>query len=144
MADAPEKILRRTLAQLLDDWDLATYAPTGALPENGVKVTRPMPTTVNGFTMLTSPPPTADGGRADVLYRVQFYTRRANTGDKLDSPDLVEAWASALFARLDQKEYLPQVLGISWAWEYSRLYFDPDTQGRAAVACNYAFRGRRP
>lgn len=144
MADAPEKILRRTLATLLHDWDLAHYAPTGDLAENGVKLDKPMPTLVNGFTLLTSPPTTADGGRADVLYRVQFYTRRPNTENQLDSPSLVETWAADLHARLDQKEYLPQVLGISWAWETSRLYFDPDSQGRAAVACTYAFRGRRP
>lgn len=138
MADAPELMLRRTLAGLLHGWDLAVYAPAGPIPENGIKLDRPMPTTVNGFTMLTSPPTSADGGPADVLYRVQFYTRR--TGGQIP----VENWAADLHARLDQKEYLPQVLGIAWAWETSRLYFDPDTQGRSAVACNYAFRGRRP
>lgn len=138
MADAPELTLRRTLAQLLDDWELAVYAPAGQIPEKGVEFKGVMPTTVDDVTVLTSPPTTADGGPANVLYRVQFYTRRAG------SPLVVEKWATDLFARLDQKEYLPQVLGISWAWEYSRLYFDPDTQGRAAVACNYAFRGRRP
>lgn len=135
MADAPELILRRALAQLLDDWGLAVYTPTGALPERGVKTRPPMPTTLDEFTLLTSPPTTADGGRGNVLYRVQFFTYRH--GD-------AEQWGSDLFARLDQTEYLPGVLGISWAWETSRLHFDPDTQGRAAVACNYAFRGRRP
>lgn len=134
MPDAPELILRRALAQLLDEWDLATYAPAGQLPERGVKIKQPMPTTVKEFTLLSSPPTTADG-RADVIYRVQFFTYRL--GD-------VEQWATDLWSRLDQHEYLPQVLGIAWAWEASRLYFDPDTQGRSAVACNYAFRGRRP
>lgn len=138
MPDAPELTLRRTLAGLLQSWNLAVYQPTGALPENGVKLDRPMPTLVNAFTMLTSPPTVADGGRGDVLYRVQFYTRRP--GAQIP----VENWAADLHARLDQKEYLPQILGISWAWETSRLYFDPDTQGRSAVACTYAFRGRRP
>jgi len=138
VADAPELILRRSLATLLHSWSLAVYAPTGALPENGIKLDKPMPTTVNGFTLLTSPPTSSDGGPADVIYRVQFYTRR--TGGLI----VVEKWAADLRALLDQKEYLPQVLGISWAWEYSRQYFDADTQGRSAVACNYAFRGRRP
>lgn len=138
MADAPELILRRSLATLLGAWGLAVYAPAGQIPEKGIDLKGVMPTTVDEFTMLTSPPTTPDGGRADVLYRVQFFTRRA--GSLLT----VEEWAADLHARLDQKEYVPQVLGISWAWETSRLYFDPDTQGRAAVACNYAFRGRRP
>lgn len=136
MADAPELILRRTLAGLLHTWGLAVYAPTGQIPENGVKLDRPLPTTVNAVTLLTSPPTTSDG-RADVLYRVQFYTRR--TGGLIP----IENWAAELRDRLDQTEYTPNVLGISWAWETSRLYFDPDTQGRAAVACTYAFRGRR-
>lgn len=93
-----------------------------------------MPTTIAEFTYLTSPP-TATDGRADALYRVQFYTRRLGE---------VESWASALQARLDHTEYTPNILGISWAQETSRLYFDADTQGREAVACNYSFRGRRP
>lgn len=138
MPDAPELLLRKALATLLHGWGLAVYAPTGQIPENGIKLDRPMPTTVNAFTMLTSPPTTPDG-RADVIYRVQFYTRRAGTG-----LNPVEAWAADLHARLDQVEYLPNVLGISFAWETSRLYFDPDTQQRSAVAVNYAFRGRRP
>jgi hypothetical protein len=133
--DAPELILRRTLAELLNGWSLAVYQPGGQIPDRGVKVTQPVPTTVKEFTFLTSPPTTSDGGRADVLYRVQFFTCRL--GD-------VEAWASELFSRLDHREYTPSILGISLAWETSRLYFDADTQGRAAVACNYAFRGRRP
>lgn len=139
MADAPELILRRSLATLLDTWGLAEYAgPNAPLIENGVKTNLPMPTTVNGFTLLTSPPTTADGGRAGQLYRVQFYTRRPG------QRNVVEQWAADLRERLDQTEYIPDVLGISWAWEYSRVYFDPDTQARSAVAVNYAFRGRRP
>lgn len=135
MPDAPELILRRALAQLLDDWGLADYQATGALPARGVKTRPPMPTGLDEFTYLSSQPTTADGGRGNALYRVQFFTYRF--GD-------AESWGSELFARLDQREYLPNVLGISWTWETSRLHFDPDTHGRAAVACNYAFRGRRP
>lgn len=131
---APELLLRRELAQLLHDWGLAIWAPSGQLPERGVKVQRPMPTTRSEFTFLTSQPTTSDG-RAGALYRVQFLTVR--TGE-------VESWAAALHARLDQAEYTPNTHGISWAWESSRLYFDTDTQGRESVACNYSFRGRRP
>lgn len=137
MADAPELVLRRALAVLLNSWTLAVYtSPTATLAAKGVKTDGVMPTSLDEFTMLSSPPSTADG-RANMLYRVQFYTRR------IGSPLLVEKWANDLRDRLDQKEYLPNILGISWSSEYSRLYFDADTQDRVAVAVNYAFRGRR-
>jgi hypothetical protein len=136
VADAPELVLRRSLATLLNTWTLAVYAPTGALPARGVKLDGVMPTTVDDFTMLSSPPTTFEG-RANALYRVQFYTRRKGT------PLTVEQWANDLNGHLDHKEYRPAVLGISWAAETSRLYFDPDSQGRSAVAVNYTFRGRR-
>lgn len=135
MADAPELVLRRALAAILHTNSLAVYAPTGALPAKGVKLDGVMPT-IDEFTLLSSPPTTFEG-RANALYRVQFYTRR------LGSPLLVEKWADDLHKLLDGKEYLPNILGISWAQELNRLYFDADTQGRVAVAATYTFRGRR-
>lgn len=136
MGDSPEKILNRSLAQLLHDNDLATYSLTGT-PERGIRLDGVMPTSVNEFTLLTPLRPLPDG-RADMIYRTQIYTRRK--GSLLTVRD----WAADLRAVLDQKAYTPNVLGISWAWEFSGLDFEPDTQGRSAVASTYYFRGRRP
>lgn len=138
MADAPELTLRRTLAGLLDSWGLAEYQPNPGqtFPERGIRLDGVLPTTVKEFTVLSSPPSVADG-RANMLYRVQFFTRRAG------GLTPVENWANALRDRLDQKEYLPSILGISWAWEMSRTYFERDTETHSAVAVTYGFRGRR-
>jgi len=136
MPDAPEIILNRALAQLLHTAGLAVHQPSGALPDKGIRLDGVMPT-IPQFTLLTALRPIPDG-RADMTYRTQIYTRR--TG----SPNVTRQWAADLRALLDQKEYTPQVLGISWAWEFSALDFDPDTQGRSGVACTYYFRGRRP
>ena len=136
MADAPELLLRRSLAQLLHTNSLAVYTPSGALQPSGVKLDGEFPT-INEFTSIASPPTTADGFRDDVVYRAQFYTRR------LGSPIVVESWAGDLERLLNRTEYTPNILGISWAWEMSRAYFEKDTQGRVAVAATYGFRGRR-
>ena len=138
MPDAPELVLRRSLAALLDTHGLAVYAPTGQIPELGVKTDGVLPTTVDECTVLSSPPTTDDGGPANIQYRVQFFTRRK--GGLIP----VEKWADDVQAVLHHHEYTPPILGISWATETSRAYFDPDSQGRSAVAVTYAFRGRRP
>lgn len=135
MADAPEIVLNRAIAQLLHDNNLAVYAPTGAIPARGIRLDGVMPT-IDEFTLLTPLRPIPDG-RADMTYRTQFYTRRKG------SPLVVRQWASDLRALLHGKEYLPNVLGISWSEEFSVLDFAPDTQGRPAVAATYTFRGRR-
>ena len=132
----PALILNEALAELLHHNGLAVYKPTGALLERGIKLDGVMPTTVNEFTLLTPQTPLADG-RADMTYRVQIFTRRKG------SPLQLMEWAKDLRTVLDQKAYTPQVLGISWAWEFSATTFDPDTQGRSAVAATYMFRGRR-
>lgn len=136
MSDAPEIILNRALAIILQSEGLAVYAPTGPIPEKGIRLDGVMPTTVDEFTLLTPLRPSPDG-RADMIYRTQIYTRRKG------SPLTARTWAAGLRALLDQTEYTPSVLGISWAWEFSSLDFDPDAQGRSAVACTYHFRGRR-
>lgn len=136
MTDAPEVILNRAIAHLLHGAALAVYTPTGVIPAKGIRIDGIMPT-IDEFTLLTPLRPIPDG-RADMLYRAQIYTRRKG------SLQTVRQWAADLRAVLDQREHTPQVLGISWAWEFSALDFDPDTQGRSAVACTYHFRGRRP
>lgn len=137
MADAPEIILNRALAQLLDDNNLAVYDPVGPIVETGTRIDGVMPTTVSEFTLITPLRPIPDG-RADIIYRAQIYTARKG------SPLTIRTWAADLRAVLDQTEYTPNVLGISWAFEFSALDFDRDTQGRVATAATYHFRGRRP
>ncbi|WP_217183371.1 hypothetical protein [Streptomyces sp. AC495_CC817] len=137
MADPPEMILNRALAQILHDNALAVYTPTGAIGEKGIRTDGVMPTTVKEFTLLTPLRPIPDG-RADMTYRTQIYTCRVG------SPATIREWHADLRALLDQTEYTPNVLGISWAWEFSALDFDRDTQGRVAVASTFHFRGRRP
>lgn len=137
MADAPELVLNRAIAQLLNAWALAVYIPNALVGEKGVRLDGVMPTTVEEFTLLTPLRPIPDG-RADMIYRTQIFTRR--TGSALT----VRSWAADLRSRLDQKEYVPNVLGIGFAWEFSATDFDPDSSGRSAIAATYHFRGRRP
>lgn len=137
MADAPEIILNRAIAQLLHDNDLAVYATSGKIPERGIRLDGTMPTDRSEFTLLTPLRPTPDG-RAGMTYRTQVYTRRAG------AVKVARQWAADLRDVLDQKEYTPPVLGIGWSWEFSALDFEPDAQGRSAVAATYYFRGRRP
>lgn len=137
MADAPEIILNRALAQLLHTAGLAVYKATGSIVERGIRLDGVMPTTVNEFTLLTPLRPVPEG-RADMVWRTQIYTRRAG------GPAAARAWRADLRAMLDQKEYVPNILGIGWSWEFSATDFDPDSLGRSAVAATYYFRGRRP
>lgn len=137
MADAPEIILNRALAQFLHDHELAVYQPIGALPTRGIRLDGVVPTSIDDCTVLTPLRPIPDG-RADITYRTQFFTRRKG------SVLVVRKWMADLRAVLDQKAYTPLVLGISWAWEFSGNDFEPDTQARASAVATYHFRGRRP
>lgn len=137
MADAPEVALNRALAERLHAMQLAVWAPTGKLPERGIRIDGVMPTSVEEFTLLTPLRPIPEG-RADMVYRSQIYTRRKG------SLNDVRAWAADLRSHLDQREYPLPILGISFAFEFSALDFEPDTQGRSAVAATYHFLGRRP
>lgn len=137
MADAPEIVLNRAIAVLLQSEGLAVYQPEGVIPNKGIRLDGVMPTTLDEFTLLTPLRPVADG-RADMEYRTQIYTRRRG------SVLVARQWASDLRELLDQQEYPLNVLGISWSYEFSALDFEPDSQGRSAVACTYYFRGRRP
>ncbi|PWC05409.1 hypothetical protein [Agromyces badenianii] len=136
---APETRLARALAQLLADNDLGDYRPAGpdyTAAEHGILIDRPMPTTFDNCTLITPQTPIADG-RANILYRVQLFTRVKGTVTD------IRAHAHAIFALLDHAERTPPILGISWTEEYSRMHFDADTQKRVAVAQNFSFRGRR-
>lgn len=137
MSNAPEIVLNRALALLLDEHELAVYQPEGAIPERGIRIDGIMPTTVDEFTLLTPLRPIPEG-RAGMTYRTQIFTRRKG------SILVARAWAANLRAVLDQTEYTPAVLGISWAWEFSGDDFEPDSQGRSAAVATYYFRGRRP
>jgi len=137
VADAPEIILNRALAEFLDEHDLAVYQTTGTIPERGIRLDGVMPTGRAEFTLLTPLRPIPDG-RADMLYRTQIFTQRVG------SPNTIRTWMANLRAVLDQKEYTPAVLGISWAFEFSAVDFDRDSQGRVSAAATYHFRGRRP
>jgi hypothetical protein len=138
MADSPEKLLNRALAQLLHDNGLAVrVSGSDSIPERGIRIDGIVPTDVNECTVLTAFRPIADG-RANLIYRTQFFTRRQG------STLVVRDWAADLRALLDHAEHTPNILGISYAWEFSGVDFDPDTQGRSAIAATYHFRGRRP
>ncbi|QPZ39700.1 hypothetical protein [Paramicrobacterium chengjingii] len=132
----PEKQLRVALAHVLNDNRLGVYKDSGVYQTDEAAIFTTGYTPVfDEFTSLISPPTTRDG-RADALFRVQFFTQRKGNADT------VEQWAHELSKVLDHKEYFPNILGISWTEEYSRLYFDADTQGRVSVTVNYSFRGR--
>lgn len=139
MTDAPEIVLNRAIAELLHEHELALNEtkPDGTIPERGIRLDGVMPTGLKEFTLLTPLRPIPDG-RANMTYRSQIYTAR------LGSPNTIRTWAADLRELLDQQEYRPNILGISWSWEFSALDFDRDTQGRVATAATYYFRGRRP
>lgn len=136
---APETLLARAIAQILADRGLGVYRSAGPVytgAEHGILIDQQLPTTFDNCTLIAPQTPLADG-RADMLYRVQLLTRiRGSVSD-------IRAHAAAIFDLFDHAEYTPPILGISWAQEYSRLYFDADTQKRVAVAQNLSFRGRR-
>lgn len=136
MADSPAFILNDALARLISDAGLASYEPDSVITERGTRIDGVMPTSVDEFTLITPLAPLPDG-RSDMTYRAQIFTRRR--GSVLD----VLGWAADLRRLLDQKAYVPRVLGISWAWEFNSTEFEPDTQGRSSVAATYMFRGRR-
>ena len=136
---APETTLCRAIATILDTAGLSVWRQDGTayLPaEHGLLIDQPLPTKIDNCTLLIPSTPTADG-HGNVLFRVQVTTRIKGGFTPLRDR------ASAINDLFDQREYTPNVLGISWASEYSRTYFDADTQGRVMVSQNFEFRGRR-
>ncbi|MCI2959550.1 hypothetical protein MN032_17840 [Agromyces atrinae] len=136
--DAPEITLCRTIAGMLHAAELGIYQATGAYSktEHGIIIDGDLPTTIDNCTVIIPETPLADGS-SDMLYRVQLLTRIKGR------LPVVRARAHRIFELFDHREYTPNILGISWTEEYSRLYFTADTQGRGMVAQNFQFRGRR-
>lgn len=142
---SPETLLARNLASLLASNYLGVYRPTGnpyELGEHCVLIDQQMPTKNAQCTVL-NPLQTLSEGRSERVYRVQFVHRLAAT-DVLSATGAARAHAQAVAQLLDHREYTPPILGISWAEEYSRTVFDPDTQDLVIATQNFLFRGRRP
>lgn len=142
MADPVSRglILRRALAQYFEDQSIGVYRSDGTnytATERGIFTNGPtLPTTLDNCLVLTSLTSIADG-RANMVDRVQVFGRvKGNNIAAENLEDLV-------FSRLDQKEGVPPGLHISWAWRFSMLQFEPDTNARSSFAATYYFRGRR-
>lgn len=133
---SPEIRLCEAIAAILHTNQLGTYKP--ALPytpaEHGILIDRSWPTTLNNCTIITPYEPVLDG-RSNVIYRVQLLTRLRDQS--------VRDWAFSTAGLFHHTEYTPNILGISWCEEYSRAYFDADTQQRTTVSQNFSFRGRQ-
>lgn len=138
-APSPELILKRALAQYLHDHGAGVYRPDGSgyLPgERAIRTDGVLPATNDNCIALRSFHPAAEG-RANMIWRVQALTRVKGS--------LIQAGnaAAVVSALIDQRENVPPGLHISFAWSFSRLEIDPDSNGRAAVAETFYFRGRR-
>lgn len=134
---APESKLARQLVGMLAAANLGIARPTGTyLPsEHGLLIDQEMPATLPNCTTVIPLRPIREG-RANVLYRAQIATRMQG------ALSVVRDRAALITGLLDHKEYTPPILGISWAEEYSRAEFEPDTNGRALITQNFQFRGR--
>lgn len=138
--DSPELLLKRALAQYFEDNGAGVYRPAvgdNYLPtERGIFTSGPILPTLDNCIVLTSFQPIAEG-RADMIWRIQALTR-------VKGSIVAAGNAAALVSSLiDQKENVPPGLHISWAWSFSRLDITADSNGRAAVAETFYFRGRR-
>lgn len=140
---APETLLAVEIARLLVLADLGTYREHGAYQptEHGIFIDQETPTTLNRYTLLT-PLTTLSEGRADRIFRVQLAHRFTRIDDQ-PATDVARAHLHAVARVFDHAEHTPAILGISWAEEYSRTVFDPDTQDRVTATQNFQFRGRR-
>lgn len=139
MADSPELEMKRAIAQWLNDESFGVYKTVGsyAPSQRGIFTNGPtLPTTLDECIVLTSRKPIADG-RADLVFPVQFFIRV--NGNSIAAGNA----AGDLWRRLDQRSNIPPNRNVSWAWEFSRLEFEPDTNGRSAVASTFYFRARR-
>ncbi len=56
----------------------------------------------------------------------------------------IRARADRIAGLFDHREYTPPILGISFSTEYSRLYFEPDSQNQVMVTQSFEFRGTPP
>lgn len=143
MADAEETRLARAVAGIIGTAGLGVYRTDGtayAAGEHAILVDKPLPTSINGVTLIT-PFERSRAGRTEVTFRVQVATRLVSpTGGKA----AIRERADLIAALFDRREYTPPILGISYAAEYSRLFFDADTQNRVMVTQNFMFTGHTP
>ncbi len=141
---APETLLAEYIAVTLDTAGLGTYRGTGAayMPaEHGILIDQDAPVTFDRYTSIR-PLTTLSEGRTTRVYRVQLTHRLVET-DELAAIDVARSWLNAVADVFHQRSYVPPVLGISWAEEYSRLDPFADSQSRVLTAHSFQFRGRR-
>lgn len=141
---SPETLLAENIAGIIAGAHLGVYRPEGKYDpdEHGILVDRKTPLAQEQYTLIT-PLATTSEGRTGRLYRVQLAHRLTGTVE-LSASDAARAHLQAVASLFDHREYTPDILGISWAEEYSRIVFDPDTQDRVTAAQSILFRGRRP
>ena len=141
---APETLLAENIAGIIAGALLGTYRPEGSYgrTEHGIFIDQETPVLLDRYTMI-SPLNTTSEGRAGRLYRVQLAHRLTRAGD-MPAVDVARAHLHAVAQLFDHRSYTPSILGISWAEEYSRTVFDPDTQDRVTATQSIWFRGRRP
>jgi len=140
---APETLLARAIADVLVAGGLGVWRKDGTAytaDEHGLFIDQPMPTTVRQLTLITPLRPVRES-RTTVLYRAQLATRLV--AEKANMAG-IRARADRVAALLDHREYTPSILGISFSTEYSRLYFEPDSQNQVMVTQSFEFRGHTP
>lgn len=139
---SPLLLLRRSLAQLLEDNGHGVYNADGAVYAAGVRgiytngPTLPTITGSDNCIVLTSFPSVSEG-RANLIHRIQIYGRVK--GNSIAAENLEQA----IFADLDHAEGTPPGHHISWTWRFSTLMFEADASGRSAFVSTYYLRGRR-
>ncbi|SFN66147.1 hypothetical protein [Mycetocola miduiensis] len=142
MADpvSQEVELKRALAQYLHDQQVGVYK-AGTIPytatERGIFTNGPdLPTTLDNCIVLTSRRPIPEG-RSNLVFPIDILSRVK--GNRIAAGNL----AGFIFDALDHKEGVPPGMHISWAWEFSRLDYSADSNGRTASIQTFYFRGRR-
>ncbi|TFC92041.1 MULTISPECIES: hypothetical protein [Cryobacterium] len=134
---------KRVLAQYLEDQGLGAYRSDGSVylaTERGIYTNGPTTPTATGSDnciVLTWLKPDPDG-RANMLYRVQVYSRiKGNT-------IAAENLAGAITKALDQKANIPAGEHVAWVELVSELLVTADTSGRCGTFQTFTFQGRRP
>lgn len=136
-------IFKRALAQHLEDHAAGKYRSDGTnylSTERGIYTSGPALPTVTGSDnciVLTWLAPIADG-RANMLYRVQIFSRVK--GNSIAAENLAALIAKAL----DQLQNIPAGQNVAWVELTSELAFTADASGRCATAQTFTFMGRRP
>jgi len=140
---APETLLARAIADILVAAGLGVWRKDGtayAAGEHGLLIDQPMPTKLSTLTLITPLRPVRES-RTTILHRAQLATRLVAEKQNMAG---IRARADRIAALFDHREYTPPILGISFATEYSRLYFEPDSQNQVMVTQSFEFRGHTP